>query len=58
MFQHVGWICIDAKGASLLQFGLAVATREKTHCERSSATRGEHVPNAIANNNAVFQWNV
>lgn len=55
MFQHVGWICMDAKGASSLQFGLALATREKTHRERSCANRGEHAPNAIANNSAVLQ---
>ncbi len=57
MFQHVGWICVDTKGASLFQFGLAVATREKAHRQRSAATRGKHVPNAIADYNAVFHWN-
>jgi hypothetical protein len=35
VFQHVGWICIDAKSASLFQFGLAIAAGEKAHRERS-----------------------
>lgn len=57
MCQHLGGICVDAKGARLLQFGLAVAAREKAHRERSPATRGEHIPNAIANHNAIFHGN-
>lgn len=57
MFQHVGRICIDAKGASLFQFGLAVATGEKAHRERSPATRRQHIPNVVANDNAVVQRN-
>src|SRR5712671_319163 len=54
--QHVSGIGVDAKGAGLLEFVFAVAAGEEAYAEGAAPSGGQHVPDAVASDDAVFDW--
>jgi hypothetical protein len=56
MEEQIGWVGVDAEGAGLFEFGLAVSTGEETDAEGAAAAGGEHIPNAIADDDTVLEW--
>lgn len=53
MHQHIGWVRVDPKRAGALQVLHSVASRLQRDPERAFADGRKHVPNAVADNNAV-----
>ena len=56
VLQEVGWVFVDAIGASALEFFLAVATRQKTYSKSRSAAGSQHVPDAVADCRDTPKW--
>ena len=54
MSQQVGGILIDAIGAGAFQLLLAIAAGEQANAERAGAARGQHVPDAVADDRGRF----
>ena len=54
--QHVGGVGVDAEGSGLLEFVFAVAAGEDAYAEGAAAGGGQHVPDTVPGDDAVFDW--
>jgi hypothetical protein len=55
--EHICGIAVHAKRSRLLQFFLAITSSEEAYPKSSSTPCGEHVPHAVANNDAILHGN-
>lgn len=52
--EQVGWVLIHPVGSGQLEFALPIAASKQPDAQRTSPTRSEHVPDAVADDDRIL----
>jgi hypothetical protein len=56
--QEVGGVLVDTIGTGTLKLLLSGASRKKADSQCPSAASGQHIPDAVTDDNAVVDWDI